>query len=345
MNFRKLLPLLCLAVLAFPAPLHAQAPAAGSVDSPYTGPRGTLPNPYARKNPMPRAGGSGQNILPNSDRYGSGFDLDPNGVPYSSKYWEGLPGDNVIALVRKPELTEDQFILRITDRNAITGCAEISDYGFETEYRDIYLDINILGLTVDMRDQPKYAHFQCNQHMQIPTADIVMNRQDLVKNETQQIRMHNENDTNYYNVKLYDNRVMILPDPSDVTVTRRFKPHGMPGKYTSLVYWFYPLGTIMLWVPGEEATPEIIGWLRAFAQEKGLTPLETVYKDFESPMTSKKYQYFVDTAGTMTGNDPGLVDGKPIGAIATTKRIYGLYQDEYEPAEMVVYAKTPGMYE
>jgi len=284
--------------------------------------------------------------LPNADRYGSGFKFDPNGVPYSNKYWQGHPNSNVISLVRKPELTEDQFILRITDPHPKSGCVDISDYAFKTEYRDLYLDIEILGVTMDMRDQPQYAHFQCDLDAKTPTADIVMNRQDLVKNQTQQIRMHNGTDTNYYNVELYPNKVMVLPDASEAGLVRRFKPHGKAGKKTSLVYWFYPLGTVMLWVPGEEGhKPEMAGKLREFAESKGLVPLETIFSGFESPLTDAKYQYYVDTAGTMTGNDPELADGKPIGTIATTKLVYGLEKDEYEPAEITVYGKTPGMYE
>lgn len=283
--------------------------------------------------------------LPNSDRYGSGFKLDPMGVPYSSKYWTGKPSDNVIALIRKPELTEDQFILRITDPHPITGCADISNYGYTTQYRDIYLDIRLGNLTVDMRNQPQYAHFQCNQQMKVPVADIVMNRQDLVKNETQQIRLHNGNDTNYYNISLHDDKVLILPDAADVSVTRRFKPHAMPGKKTSLVYWFYPLGTLVLWVPGAENTPEMLEKLRAFAADHGLVPLESVFPDFESPLSSSKYHYFVDPTGSLANSDPDLVNGKQIGTVGITKRIYGLYKDEYEPEQMAVYAKTPGMYE
>lgn len=283
--------------------------------------------------------------LPNADRYGSGFNLDPEGVPYSGKYWTGLPGDNVISLLRKPELTEDQFILRITDPHPITGCAEISNYAYSTEYREIYLDIKLEGVTVDMRNQPQYAHFQCDQGMKFPVADIVMNRQDLVKNETQQIRLHNRNDTNYYNVTLHDDRILILPDEADRALARRFKPHNIPGKKTSLVYWFYPLGTMVLWIPEAENTPEMRESLRSFAAERGLVPLETVFPDFESPLTNNEYQYFVDTSGDLANSDPDLVNGKPIGTIATKKLVYGLYKDEYEPAEMTVYAKTPGMYE
>ncbi len=307
MTFKKLLPFICLTIMVFAGMAYAQ--------------------------------------IPNGGHYHGSAELDDKGEPYSSKYWSGLPNDNVISLVRKPELTEDQFILRITNPYVVNGCAELSNYGYSAEYRDIYLDIAVEGITVDMRSQPQYAHYQCNQNTQMPVADIVMNRQDIISNETQQIRLHNGNDTNYYNVMLSDNMVKILPDSGDVSLARRFKPHHIPGKKTSLLYWFYPIGTIVMWVPGGENDPDITGKLRSFAKTKNLVPLETIYPDFESPLTDTQYQYFVDTTGQFADNNTELVNGKPVGNIFVDKTVYGLEKDEIELGEMTVYAKTPGMYE
>lgn len=283
--------------------------------------------------------------FPNKDRFGSGFHLDRHGVPYSNKYFPNKPESNVISLVRKPELKEDQFILRITDPHMMNGCTNMSDYITSAEYKDMYLDIAIYGNIVDLRDQPQYAHFQCNQQSKVPVADIVLNRSDILKNETQQIRLHNGNDTNYYNIKLGTNKVLILPDSSDVAVTRRFKPHNIPGRKTSLVYWFYPLGTVIMWVPGMENGPAETGKLKAFAKQKGLTPLDTVFPDFKSPLTGDQFHYFVDTAGHFEDDDPDLAYGKPIGNIFIDKQVYGLEKDEIELDELVVYARRPGLYD
>ncbi len=283
--------------------------------------------------------------LPNRDRFGSGFNLDPMGVPYSSRYWQGRPKDVVLSLVRKPELTEDQFVLRMTDRHPVSGCVEISNYGFETEYRDIYLDIALHGMIVDMRNQTLDAHFACDRGNKIPVADIILNRQDLLKNQTQQIRMHNGTDTNYYNITLKDHMVKILPDPADIRIIRRFKPHNIPSRKTALVYWFYPLGTVLLWTAEPQYNRETAAKLATFAQTKGLLPLHEIYPDFQSPLIDRRYQYYVDTTGRYADDAAALADGMKIGHIVADKTVYGLVRDETVQEEIAVFARTPGMYD
>ncbi len=283
--------------------------------------------------------------MPTADRYGSGFALDDSGVPYSNRYFKGKAKDNVISLIRKPELTEDQFVLRITNPYVMNGCIDLSNYSFEAEYKDVYLDIMIDGMVVDMRDQPQYAHYQCDQQAQRPVADIVLNRQDLIKNETRQLRLHNGADTNYYDLTLTDNKVMILPNEADVALTKRFKPHQIQGRKTSLVYWFYPVGTVMLWVPGMEHDSDSLQRIRDFAKSQGLAPLESVYPEFTSPLTNKDYQYFVDTDGRFDDRKADLQDGTRIGSVSLRKKVFGLEKDEIVLDEKPVYAKLPGMYE
>lgn len=278
-------------------------------------------------------------------QFGSGPTLDDKGVPYSSQYWSGQPRSNVISLIRKPELTEDQFILRVTNPYAMSGCADLSNYGYSAEYKDVYLDIAIGNMTIDLRNQPRYGHFQCNKKTQVPVADIILNRQDLLDHETRQIRLHGETDANYYTITMSDDRVMILPDEGDAALVQRFSPQNVPGRKTSLIYWFYPVGTVMLWVPGTENDSNTTEKLRAYAKEQGLIPLETIFPDFESPLTRTQYQYFVDTAGHYDENDPALANGKPVGMLSVDKTVFGLEKDEIVLDEKAVYAKLPGMYE
>lgn len=275
----------------------------------------------------------------------NGAELDAKGEPYSNQYWSGPPADNVMALVRAPGLTENQFILRLSSPHTVSGCMKLSNYGYMAEYKDAYLDISINDMTVDMRDQPQYAHYQCNQQSQIPSADVILNRQDLVKNETHKIRLHNGSDSNYYNISLTEDRVLILPDESYGGMVKRFKPQNIPGRKTALVYWFYPVGTLILWMPGVEASPSSVEALRAFAASKGLVPMETIIPDFESPLTDERYQYFVDAEGTFDDREDALADGMPIGTLSLEKKVYGLEKDEMILDEKAVYAKRPGTYE
>jgi len=282
--------------------------------------------------------------IPTGHVMAQSMNLDADGQPFSSRYYQKSPKENVIALIRKPGLADDQFVLRITDSHPRSGCAKVSDYGYSAEYKDVYLDIAIGPMTIDLRDQPQYAHFECGKQTKMPTADIVINKSDLMQNQVQKIRLHNGPDTNYYTVTFNDDMVKILPDSTSVSRTR-FKPQQIPHKKTSLVYWFYPAGTMIMWVPGMNADDDNMKKLQDFAAAKGLVPLRTIMPGFESPTTKPGLMYFVDTAGHYSEDDPDLHHGKPIGAITTEKMIYGLERDEIELDELAVYAKLPGMYD
>lgn len=284
--------------------------------------------------------------VPKPDRYSNPLNLDPEGIPYDSKYWQSRPDTNVISLIRRPELTEDQFILRISDPYGVSGCVDVKNYSTFTEFTDGVLEVNIGPTTVDMRDQPQFAHLQCDLRTKTPMAEIIINRQDLMKNGVKKFRLRNMWSTNNYNVTLRDNRVSILPDIAEAAIPQRFKPQPIPGRKTPLVYWFYPLGTVLLWVPGEDDTKQMQDNIRKFAAEQGLVPLEKIYLDFKSPRTEGKYQYFVDTEGKFAKNPyEDMKNGMPVGTVKGEKRVYGLEKDEYKPYDITVYAKIPGMYD
>jgi hypothetical protein len=157
--------------------------------------------------------------------------------------------------------------------------------------------------------------------------------------------MHNGTDTNYYNIELANNRIMILPDAGDVAATRRFKPHNLPGRKTGLVYWFYPVGTMVLWVPGMGKDQASMDTLHEFAADQGLIPLEEVFPDFESPLTGKQFRYYVDTGGNFDDLKEGLAQGIPVGTVAFEKKVFGLQNDTLALEEKTVYARLPGMYD
>ena len=282
---------------------------------------------------------------PGVDHFGNSTQMDEYGVPYSSKYFKAYPEENMISLIRMPNLNEDQFVLRIADTKAISGCVEMSDFAYFAEYQDIYLDIEIDSMVVDMRDQPQYAHLHCNTKAKTPVADVIINRNELMTNQVEKIRLHNGMNTNYFNVDITKDRVKVLPDLTDLSRNQKFKPGSNPKRNTSLVYWFYPVNTVILWIPEFEPKSDVLEKLDNFAQTKGLVPLEQVIYEFKSPLKDKRFRYYVDTNGSLAEHGDALADGTAIGTIKYEKLVYGLEKDEFELDESPVYAKKPGIYE
>ena len=152
--------------------------------------------------------------------------------------------------------------------------------------------------------------------------------------------------TNVFDIMLTHDKLMLRPDPSTTDVTVRFKPLNVPGRKAPLVYWFYPIGTVLIWSPDLDAHDKAgIEKVREFAEDKGLVPLEDIIPDFKSPLADDRYQYFVDTEGKLTGDGGKLRNSAVIGQMNVEKKVYGLEKDEIRLDKVPVYAKTPGMYD
>lgn len=269
---------------------------------------------------------------------------DKNGVFYTEKYQPGTPMYNLISLIRKPELADDQFVLRLAAPIMYSGCLDMSDYGSEASFTEFYMDITIKPLTIDSRTQPQYAHFQCDLRNKMPVAEIVMTRQALLDNGTKVLRLHNEERTNYFTVDLTEERVLIMPDNKDVSIDRAFYSHALPTREASTIYWFYPMGTLVVWTPQIVELDKAQEYVETFAKNNGLVPLTNYYEGFKSPLYDKKFMYFVDTAGKFE-NVEGLENGAQIGNITVETVEYGLHGDEPGTEDFMIFARKPGTYD
>lgn len=269
---------------------------------------------------------------------------DDQGIKYEGRYVPMIGQFHTISLIRQPYLSDEQLILRISGPEALGGCIEATNFGFEASYTEHYLDITLKPSIFDMRDQPQYAHFECNVLPKLPVADIVMDKQTLIDNGTKTIRFHVQNETNYYNVDVRDDRILILPDSTDVTVNKVFRPHELPMRKSSTIYWFYPMNSLVVWTPQIIEPEKAQEYITKFAKQNGLIPMDEYYESFKSPLYDKKFMYFVDTAGKFTATE-GLENGAQIGDITVETVKYGLHGDEPATEEIMIFARKPGLYD
>lgn len=279
-----------------------------------------------------------------TDRPGSGDSYDENGVPYTKKYFQGVGIYHTMALIRKPELGDDQFVIRFALPSTISTCVNISNFGFEASYTEHYMDITLNKITVDARDMPQYAHYECDLRSKMPHADILLDRQTLIDNGTKTLRLHSAERTNYYDLDLTENRVLILPDKTDVQVGKAFRPAKLPMRNASTVYWFYPMGTLVLWSPQETDPKQTQKYIDTFAERHGLVPMTDYIENFKSPLYDKRFQYYVDASGKFD-NVAGIEEGAQIGHTTVETVEYGLHGDEIGTKDIMIYARKPGMYD
>ncbi len=276
----------------------------------------------------------------------SGADMlnpyDAQGVPYSNKYKPLLPVRNTISLFRLEGMEPDQFVLRIGHDFSISGCGDFGEYGYKASFAADALEIEITEMMMDMRNQPQYAHIECDTSSQSMHADIALSREMLEQNGTKRIRFNNRRSMNIYKVDLREHRVTLIPDAENLASNRRFIPANIPGRATALTYWFYPPGTVLLWIPDTKRIDDVSSYIESFARDKGLVPLSHKIPSFTSPLNDRSYVYFFDADNRLGSVS---VNGAPVGTVQAARTIYGLHGDEQEMTPLTVFARTPGMFD
>lgn len=269
---------------------------------------------------------------------------DQEGQPYSSLYFKKRAATLGISLVRMDGLEPGQFVLRLTAGDAVSGCARLSNPAYEVKFQDIYMDVRVDEYIVDMRNQTGAPHYGCNQGVQVPTVEIPLSRDDLRSRNIQRIRFNNGPFIDYYDIRLDDHRIQLLPSESERPGMARYRPQKIANVRNPLIHWFYPANTVILYVPGAAGqTPGLRTNLDAMARGMGLEPLENQMPAFKSPLIQSNYYYYVDTKGRL--NRPGLSEGISIGNVNVTQAVYGMKGDEAITNDLQVFARRPGMYE
>lgn len=252
-----------------------------------------------------------------------------------------------ISLSRTPELESGFFALNISSRNhTISSCIEFSDFEYEMKFQDIYLEIELKGLETNEKNLPHHPHYECDGKQQNPQMNIVLNRKDLEKNGTRLVKFTNGAAVEYFDLVINNDKIQLKPSESHKAAVHFFKPKQIYGRKDPLKLWLYPENTLILYIPSDAPTTEngIKKVIDEAAARSGLVPLGDIIPDFENPLTSKGYYYFVDNSSLVAARietDGGaLLDNIKIRASS-----YGLEGDIPLLKSIPVYAKKPGINE
>ncbi len=273
----------------------------------------------------------------------NGF-YDEKGEPYSSQYFRKTPNRVSLSLQRWPGLQPGKFILHLSTENTVSGCPKLSDLAYETGFRAPYLDITIYDYVVDMRDHPGTKGSSCASGPRNPTADIVLDRDEMIAQGIKRVRFKLNDMADYYDVMIDRQHVWLKPGQSEIPVVQRFRPQKISMIGNPLVHWFYPDKTVILYVPGATGDMDVRDAVMTLAKSNDLEPLENVMPDFSSPVKRPNYYYFIEKKAHLTKN-VDIGSGLSVGTVPVEKTIYGLNGDEMAEGSVEVFANSPGLYE
>lgn len=268
---------------------------------------------------------------------------DDNGTPFSDKYYQREPGDVLLALQRDPGLPVGHFVLFMSTSGSYSGCQKIIPPQYSTQFDESGTMSVMLGkLTVDKRDMPRYAHYECSTAPQEAIVRINLSKELLQENNVRKIKFKTGKTSESYLVKIIDDYIQLTPetrrDPQDLG--NRFRPLQVNGVATTMKLWFYPEHTVILTADGTAKDITLENRLMDLARSKGLTPLDDVMPDHVNFRKQPGRYYFVDKNGRY---NPG--NGELFDYIQADAMKFGLEADEPVKKNVAVFIRKPGQYD
>jgi hypothetical protein len=259
-------------------------------------------------------------------------------------FWASQNAGNVIALVRKPDLAEGEFVLRFTTADSINSCQEFTGYDYLTNYRFQILEVGITPLSI----APPKGNQACIKKPVTPASDLVLNRTELLEKDITTVSLYYGTDRNQFVLTLNDSFVSLDPDPLHKARLELFTPQSLSMRQDSLLFWFYPQNTYLIWAPDLEYDRNYAATLDDYIQKNGLKRLSDEIRGFESPLNDKRFVYVVDANDRFKRESiraERLENGFEIGHMSMTKEEYGLHGPKTVTTKISVLAKIPGLYD
>ena len=173
-----------------------------------------------------------------------------------------------VALVHYPYMQDDQFGIQMAVPDMVSGCYTLTPLEYEAKFVDPYfLDIKVKKFRRVAPEGPG-AQAKCDQKNKMSTALMVLDKQDLIKRGTQEIRFSTEVTTDVYRIIVDDAHLELVPQSMVI-----FKARDLAGPLKDrLLYSFSSDRMVALQVPmakpGEDLTAQVV----RFAQTRALVP-------------------------------------------------------------------------
>lgn len=241
-----------------------------------------------------------------------------------------------VSLVHPSYMDEDQFGIEMSVPDMISGCYELTPLEYEAKFVDPYfLDIRVKKYR---RIAPEgiNAAQKCDQQNKMSTAMMVLDRKDLEKRGTQEIRFSADAGADTYKIVLSDTHVELIPASMMV-----FQGVNLAGPLKDrLIYSFASDSMIVLQIPMAQADEDLTPQILHFAKSYALAPVNP-----ESPASwdgnGRAMYYFHDRDGQLS---PRIgPDGyAQVGTIKANRPYDGPNGRTETAVDLTVYVTRPG---
>lgn len=227
-----------------------------------------------------------------------------------------------------PRKSETDFTLRFQAQGVVAGCAtmkkgrvpraqkemykNIKD-GAKIQYLGKRMKIAILDTDLDVKKRaPRYDNYDCKKNHNISFVDIPLNRDDLIKRDTNKIKLDSikYGDFGEHEIDVNEDRLI-------------FKVKTSEGEYWP-TFWFFPANAIVLDATGSKQGENVTEMIREFGISHGLIPMEDVLEGYKLPHTVHNHVFFTDPSGKFINRLDDENTSAFVGKIKPTRTIYGV---------------------
>jgi hypothetical protein len=243
----------------------------------------------------------------------------------------------------------------------MAGCPVVRELPYTTEFQDNVLNIGAGHFKVDYNNLPLHPEYECGGRAAYPTANVPLSLAMLKENGTEKIRFQTNiqseypgedseydiSEADYFNIVYGDHYIQLKAEKPQVVDEPSYQPSiTMDHVKNPMKLWFYPKGTVILRASGAPKGADMKGAMDSIARAHSLVPLETVYKEFTSPIDDPDSFYYVDKSKKQyVAAKEGIKDGIPLDTITMPSTVYGAEGDETIERSVQIFAHTPNAYE
>lgn len=118
----------------------------------------------------------------------------------------------LLEFVHEDYMEDKQFGIRMKIPENMTGCFEFSPLEYEASFIEAtYMDIKVKNF----RRKPietQNSSYDCDKRNKAVSTMLITSAEELERRKIQKIRFSNGNKTDYYQVKIYDDYIQLIPE-------------------------------------------------------------------------------------------------------------------------------------
>ncbi len=241
-----------------------------------------------------------------------------------------------ISIVHYPFMEQSQYGIQMAVPDLVSGCFTLSPLEYEANFVDPYfLDIKVKKYRRVAPEGP-LAFKKCNSKNQMSTALMVLDKQDLLKRGTEEIRFSGDAGSDTYKILISEDHLELIPESMLV-----FKAQSLGGPLKDRIIHSFASGKmITLQVPMAQAGEDLSNEIIAFARTRALTPA-TPTQPAAWGGNGRAMYYFYDDNGHILEKigENGYAE---LGKITVNRPYDGPEGRSQIPVELSVFVTRPG---